>query len=378
MEAHIEKQKVLAEKIIEGLYEDVIQLCDKILDYAKANEILVVPDGVRERENQFHRYYVIALNFKETIDLFLESHPELTQRPQIKAYTTKMFYGDIWVCTLINGFYPIRNTRFKLPVGIRDRHTTSEIADLILLSQRAYNPDECSEWPNINKQIGELLAVCCKKYRPTSNPEAAPDPIFFEDAPVTTFWDIEASCATSMEKCLLISCRKRSTTRLMLPKSRWPGLLNTIREKRPGCSVRTTANTGRVPWDIRQESMLVEINGKNELKLYNNQDYELIPYRMRDNRATVDFAVYLRCIVMDIYLFEILDKQTEFLYQELALAHQKFTQMQQQFKQSETGLRHSGVHYPTVDFEQMTRLEEIRTMIKKKSRGIAEALEDLY
>jgi hypothetical protein len=376
MEAHIEKQKLLAEKIIGGLYEDVIRVCDKILGYAKANELLVVPDGVRERENQFHRYFVVALNFKDTIDLFMESHPELVQRPQIKGYNVKMFFGDIWVCTLVNGFYPIRNTRFKLPVGVRDPHTTSEIADLIYLCQRAYNPDQCDDWPQVWEEIRKLLAVCCKPYRPTSNVEATPDAFLFEDAPATTFWDIDSACAMSLEKCLLISCRKRSTTRLMVSKSRWNTLLNTIREKRPGCSISTTANTGRVPWDVRQESLLVEINGKKELKLYNNQDYELVPYRLRDGRATVDFAVYIRCIAMDIYLFEILDKQTEFLYQELALVQKQL--ISNTTIASNTNKNHSGVHYPATEFEQTIRLEEIRNMIKKKSGKLAQALEDFY
>lgn len=359
MEAHILAQKERAREIVNALYQDLTELTKLLAEYMAKEGHLRVPDGVLEPINQFQQTFVISTDLRAVVMAIKEVFPTITMRALVQGYNEVGAVGPIAVVVLYYGFYPKYNSAgYKLPHAIDDPHHTSEFADLVLLCQRAYAPAECDKRDELVGRVRERLAKVCKKGGRTLEPRKVPG-FLLQPAEAGVGRFAEAGCSVETAANLVIS--DRGTIRVMAAKSKWEAITQAIAQANPRASIKTISNIGRVPWDIRQESLLVKIDSRPMYKLYNNQDYELIPFVERGVRR-VHWLVEVRCIALEIYLFSILNEvgQVRQLENELA---------QVSTQEPEGAIAYSGVYFPVEEYETALRLAMAKHYAAKRRGG---------
>jgi hypothetical protein len=370
MEAHLEAQKERAKEIVNTLYSDIVELVELISEYMQKNNHLRVPDGVLMPINQFHRSYVISTDLRQVSMALHEIFPTVLMRPMVQGYNEVGAVGPVVVVTLYYAFYPKYNSvGYKIPHALDNPHLVSEYASLILLCQRAYSPAECDCRDVLFERIDELLQRVVQGAMPKQPEARKPASYLFKDTLAAPMHFAEAGCSISPNQNLLIS--GRGSVRLMAAKSKWPGIVEAITAANPKAAVKTISNTGRVPWDIRQESLLIKIDSRPLYKLYNNQDYELVPFSSINGISTVSWLVELRCVAMDLYLFSILNEvgQVRQLVNELCyLSKAPNRQM--------IGPEYSGIYFPVDEYETSVRLELAKQRANKRKGGF-DAWDDL-
>jgi hypothetical protein len=209
------------------------------------------------------------------------------------------------------------------------------------------------------ERVRERLRKVCKKTARPLEPRKVPGFLLqAAEAGVGRF--AEVGCSVETSDNLVVS--DRGTIRVMAAKSKWEAITEAVTQANPRAAIKTISNIGRVPWDIRQESLLIKIDSRPMYKLYNNQDYELVPFSADGRVRRVHWLVEVRCIAMEIYLFSILN--------EVGQVRQLENELSQVSTQEPSGaIQHSGVYFPVEEYETALRLAMAKHYAAKRHGG---------
>lgn len=361
MLAHIHALQAQAEQRLYSINSKTVQTAETLHNELVGLDFLEL-EAVLTPDNQYHRYYFNSTGLDEPMQKLHHKMPQLNLRQFVRHYMVLVYYGTTLLATLINGFFPQKNFRFRLPS--RKPGKMHEIAGLIVLCQQAYNPAHEEQWEAIRSQISNLLGALGIKEAANKNRSSSS---YMSSLKMSEHGEGKYDpCAIEPHKALAVTFLKNASqlseakARLVLSKQRWPELLALVQPGPDGLGVlgrgeiESIANIGRVPWDIRQQSLVIRVGGQERLRIYNNIDYELVPHV--GGLAVQKFE--MRCILLEMLLYLMLDQKTraDKLMNELRNCAARADELSQP-----TGVLYVGVHYPQDEF-----LNEVRLLAARK------------